>query len=99
MLLFTYIKDTVCQPRVNHSIRKTKPQPSPDEGKTLPSWKNSCLVETDYLAGVNFHIAMPQIIMLVINSYLLGYAPKPLGAKWKIIKSFIWKMAISQLIW
>lgn len=83
MLLFTYIKATVCQPWVNHSVRKTKPQPSPDEGKTLPSsLKNSCPVETDYLAGVNFHIAMPQIIMLVINSYLLGtYAPKPLGAK------------------
>ena len=61
-------------------------QPSPNRGKISPSsvFNNSCQVETgtDYLAGVNLHLALPKIIMLVIHNYLLGiYAQSPLGAK------------------
>lgn len=57
-------------------MRQRKTQPSPNGGKRLPSsvFENSCQVETgtDYLAGINLHIAMPKIIMLAINNYLLG---------------------------
>ena len=92
----------MCQPWVNHSRKKIMAQPSPNRGKSSPSsvFNNSCQVETgtDYLAGVNLHLALPKIIMLVIHNYLLGiYAQSPLGAKWKIIKSLSWNSLMEML--
>jgi hypothetical protein len=58
------------------TVRGREKNSAANGSKRLPSpfFKHSCQVETgtDYLAEINFYIAIHHIIVLVINNYLLG---------------------------